>query len=167
MNALVTEAPVGQPIIIQSRMLDAPIDLVWEAMTRPEHVEHWWGPRIMKTTVDILDVRVGGRWRIIHTTPDGRAFAFHGEYREVVPPRRIVQTFGVEGMFSDRIIVETLTLELIGDRTQYKVVSLFESVADRDGMIASGMEGGARESMERLDELLAMLKRKLPAGSAS
>jgi uncharacterized protein YndB with AHSA1/START domain len=158
MYDLVTEAPPGEPIIIQTRLLDAPRALVWEAMTNPVHLTQWWGPREMKTTVDKLDVRPGGRWRIIHTAPDGRSIVFHGEYRDVRPPSCVVQTFGVEGMFGDRFVVETMTLEEVGDQTRHRVVSHFESLADRDGMIASGMERGARDSMDRLDALLQKLK---------
>lgn len=158
MNALKIEAPAGEPIIIQTRTFDAPRALVWEAMTRPEHVARWWGPHEMTIRVEKLDVRPGGSWRIVHTTPDGRSFVFHGEYRDVQPPSRIVQTFAVEGFYNGRFIVETMSLEEDGDRTHYRVVSHFESLADRDGMIASGMERGASQSMERLDALLGELK---------
>jgi uncharacterized protein YndB with AHSA1/START domain len=158
MNTLITEAPVGEPLIIQTRVLDAPRPLVWEAMTKPEHVARWWGPRALSIKVERLDVRPGGSWRIVQTSPDGRSFTFHGEYRDVIVPERIVQTFGMEGMYDGRFIVETMTLEDLGGRTRHKVVSRFDSVADRDGMIASGMEAGARESMERLDELLAEIQ---------
>ncbi|MEJ0012674.1 MAG: SRPBCC family protein [Bauldia sp.] len=158
MNTLKVETPAGEPIIVMSRTFDAPRALVWEAMTRAEHVARWWGPREMKTTVARLDVRPGGGWRFVHTAPDGRSIVFHGEYRDVQPPKCIVQTFGVEGMYDGRFIVETMTLEEVGDRTHYRVVSHFESLADRDGMIASGMERGANDSMERLETLLTELK---------
>lgn len=158
MYDLKTEAPAGEPIIVQSRTFNAPRALVWEAMTKAEHIVRWWGPHGMKTVVDKMDVRPGGRWRFIQTTPDGRSIAFHGEYRDVVPPEKVVQTFGVEGMFGDRFIVETMTLTEDGGLTHHRVVSHFESIADRDGMIASGMEKGARESMERLDAVIAELK---------
>jgi uncharacterized protein YndB with AHSA1/START domain len=158
MNPLITEAPAGAPIIIQTRTFDAPRALVWEAMTKPEHVARWWGPRGLQIKVERLDVRPGGSWRIVQTSPDGRSFTFHGEYRDVVVPERIVQTFGMEGMYDGRFIVETMTLEAIGNRTRHKVVSHFDSVADRDGMIASGMETGAREAMEQLDAVLAELQ---------
>ena len=158
MYDLKTEAPVGEPIIIQTRAFNAPRALVWEAMTRPEHIARWWGPHEMKTTVERLDVRPGGGWRFVHTAPDGRSIVFHGEYRDVQPPKCIVQTFGVEGMYDGRFIVETMTLEEDGDKTHYRVISHFESLADRDGMIASGMEKGARESLERLDAIIAELK---------
>jgi uncharacterized protein YndB with AHSA1/START domain len=158
MYDLKTEAPVGEPIIIQSRTFDAPRAVVWEAMTRPEHIVNWWGPRGMTTRVERMDVRPGGSWRFVQTTADGRSITFHGEYRDVQPPSCIVQTFGVEGMYGGRFIVETMTLEEDGPRTNYRVVSHFESIADRDGMIASGMERGARESLERLDAIITELK---------
>jgi uncharacterized protein YndB with AHSA1/START domain len=167
MSVLTTEAPVGEPIIVQTRTFDAPRALVWEAMTKPEHVARWWGPREMKTKVERLDVRPGGGWRFIHTAPDGRSIVFHGEYRDVQPPKCIVQTFGVEGMYGGRFIIETMTLEEVGDATRYRVVSHFESIADRDGMIAAGMERGANDSMERLDELLDTLKKQSTRSKAS
>jgi uncharacterized protein YndB with AHSA1/START domain len=164
---LKTEAPAGEPIIIQTRTFDAPRALVWEAMTRPEHIASWWGPHEMTTRVERMDVRPGGSWRFVQTTPDGRSITFHGEYRDVQPPKCIVQTFGVEGMYDGRFIVEAMTLEEVDGKTHYRVVSHFESLADRDGMIASGMERGANDSMERLDELLTQLKQQNTRSKAS
>lgn len=136
------------------REFNAPADLVFATMTDPELAPEWWGPRAYETRVDKMDVRPGGEWRFVHIGADGVELAFRGSYREVEPPHRIVQTFEFEPVPGES--VETMTLEPIGDgRTKMTVVSVFASREARDGMLASGMEGGMNETYERLDELLA------------
>ena len=158
MNKLNVNVPPDEPLIAMARTFDAPRALVWKAMTDPGHLARWWGPRKYTNKVTAYDLRPGGKWRIEQSDAEGRTFAFHGEFREVVPRERIVQTFGMEGMFDGRVIVETMTLREKDGRTLYAVTSRFDTIADRDGMVASGMEGGASESMERLDELLAEMR---------
>jgi len=101
-----------------------------------------------------MDVRPGGGWRFIQRDAAGNEFAFHGVYHEVVAPERIVGTFEFEGM-PGHVALETSTLEDLGGRTRLTTISVFQTVEDRDGMAASGMELGASESMDRLEELLA------------
>ena len=102
-----------------------------------------------------MDVRPGGDWRFVSRGTDGREDAFRGTFREITPPERIVQTFEWEGM-PGHVAVETAIFEeLDGDRTKFTGITLFHTTEERDGMIASGMEGGMSESHERLDELLA------------
>src|SRR2546425_9155377 len=84
--------------ILITREFDAPRDLVFKAMTDPDLIPRWWGPRAYTTEVDQMDVRPGGKWRFINRTPDGAAHGFPGEDREIVPPERIVQTFEYEPM---------------------------------------------------------------------
>lgn len=136
------------------RIFDAPRERVWAAFTDPDLIPEWWGPRKYTTVVDVMDVRPGGAWRFYHDL-DGEQTGFRGTYREVTEPERIVQTFEWEGM-PGHVIVETMTLEDLGDgRTKFTGVSLFHTTEERDGMLASGMEGGMSESHERLDDLLA------------
>jgi uncharacterized protein YndB with AHSA1/START domain/pimeloyl-ACP methyl ester carboxylesterase len=116
-------------------------------------IPRWWGPRDYTTTVDKMDLRPGGVWRFVNGAPGGKLFGFNGVYREIVRPERIVQTFEFEGT-PGHIAVETVTFEEHEGRTRVTVRSLFETKEDRDGMVASGMEEGAKKSMERLDELL-------------
>jgi uncharacterized protein YndB with AHSA1/START domain len=140
--------------IVSERVFDAPRDRVFAAYTDPELIPRWWGPRRMTTTVDEMDFRPGGAWRFIAREPDGREQGFCGVYREIAPPERIVQTFEWEGM-PGHVIVETATFEDLGERTRVTTTSLFHTTEERDGMLASGMEGGLTESHERLAELLA------------
>ena len=81
----------GDREIVLTREFDAPRELVFKAMTDPNHIPRWWGPRRYTTVVDKMDVRPGGKWRFINKGPDGE-HAFRGEYREIVPPERIVTT---------------------------------------------------------------------------
>jgi len=103
-----------------------------------------------------MDFRPGGRYRYVQSSPDGSEYAFRGEYREIVPPERVVQTFEFEAM-AGHIAVETLTLEEIDGKTKLTVVAQYASVEDRDGIIQAGMEAGVRDSYDRLEEYLATL----------
>ncbi len=141
--------------IVMTRVFDAPRQLVFKACTDPKLIPQWWGLRSNSTTVDKMDVRPGGVWRFVQRDADGNEYAFNGEYREIVPPERLVNTFEFEGV-PGHIVVDTATFEeLPGGKTRLTVTSLFASVEDRDGMLASGMEGGAIETWDRLAELLA------------
>lgn len=139
-----------------TRSFDAPRTLVFEAYTDPMHIPHWWGPRGVTTIVETMDVRPGGAWRFIQHHPDGNQYAFYGEYREVVPPERLVSTFIFEG-WPDLVMVDTLTLTEHNGRTTLTVVSRFASIEDRDAMLESGLEDGAAEMWDRLAEYLETL----------
>jgi len=139
-----------------TRVFDAPRALVFKACTDPNAIPRWWGPSRYETTVDTMDVRPGGVWRFVSRGADGAEFAFNGVYREIVPPERIVQTFEFEGM-PGHISVDTMTLEEHDGKTTLTSTSLFDSVEDRDGMLHSGMEDGAAETYDRLENLLGSM----------
>jgi uncharacterized protein YndB with AHSA1/START domain len=101
-----------------------------------------------------MEVKPGGLWRFIERDADGNEYAFNGEYKEIVPPERLVYTFEFEGL-PGHVLLETVTFEEQDGKTKVKVLSLLDSVEDRDGMLQSGMEAGANESHDRLAELLA------------
>lgn len=152
------EAPAGEKHMVLTRTFNAPRSLVWRAVSQPEHVIRWFGPHSHANKVLRFDWRVGGGWRIQSSMADGMVIVFHGEYREIEPEWKTVQTFAVEGMYDDQYAVETMTLEEVDGRTVYKVVSEMPDVASRDGMLASGMEVGVVEGFERLDAILEELK---------
>ncbi len=95
-------------------------------------------------------------WRYTHKDEDGNQFGFHGVYHEVLAPERMIDTFEFEGMpEKGHVSLETAKfMELHGGRTRVTMQSVFQSIADRDGMIQSGMEEGISDSFARLDELL-------------
>jgi uncharacterized protein YndB with AHSA1/START domain len=148
--------------LLITREFDAPREVVFKAMTDPTLVARWWGPRKYRTVVDTMDARPGGKWRMRNIAADGGEHAFRGEFREVVPPERVVWTFEYEPL-PGHISVETMTLTERDGRTLLTVRDQFASKEDLDGMVQSGMESGARESYERLDEILAELTKKKPA----
>ena len=144
----------GDREIVTERVFDAPRERVFQAFVDPELVPQWWGRRADATRVEQMDVRVGGDWRFVSEGPDG-SHAFHGTYRAIDPPEQLEQTFEWEGM-PGHVVIERAEFEDLGDgRTKVTTHSLFDTTEERDGMIASGMEGGQSESYERLDELLA------------
>jgi uncharacterized protein YndB with AHSA1/START domain len=148
-------AEPGKHAIIIARVFDAPRELVFKTMTDPKHIPQWWGLRNNTTIVDKMDVQAGGLWRYVQRDQQGNEFAFHGVYHSITAPERVVDTFEFEGM-PGHVILETMTLEAQADgTTKVTVSSVFQSIADRDGMLSSGMAEGANESYDRLDELLA------------
>jgi uncharacterized protein YndB with AHSA1/START domain len=155
-NKLNVIAEPNSHSITLTREFDAPRALVFKAHTDAEMVANWWGLRQYRTIVDRMEARKGGMWRFVQTGPDGE-FGFNGVYHDVVADERLVYTFEFEGM-PGHVLLETLTFEERDGKTLLTDVSVFQSIEDRDGMLASGMEAGANESMERLDELLAGLK---------
>jgi uncharacterized protein YndB with AHSA1/START domain len=150
-------AEPGMPQIIITREFDAPRDLVFRAYTDPELLVRWLGPRDLTTTFDHYEARDGGRWRYVSTDPQGNEYGFHGVFHGTPSPDGTVQTFEFEGV-PGHVALETLTMEERDGRTLVRTVSSFQSVEDRDGMVASGMERGVREGDERMDELLAELQ---------
>jgi uncharacterized protein YndB with AHSA1/START domain len=143
--------------IVSERTFEAPRERVFAAYTDPQLIPGWWGPRRMTTTVERMDVRVGGDWRFVMADPDGQQQAFKGVYREVAPPERVAQSFEWEGL-PGHVIVETATFDDLGGRTKVSTVSLFHTAQERDRMLASGMEGGLTESHDRFAELLAQAR---------
>jgi uncharacterized protein YndB with AHSA1/START domain len=144
----------GAREIVTERVFDAQRERVFNAYVDPELIPQWWGRHQDTTTVDKLDVRVGGDWRFVTDGPDGTT-TFRGTYRVIDPPEKVEQTFEWEGM-PGHIVVESAEFEDLGDgRTKVTTRSLFHTTEERDGMLASGMEIGLNESYERLDALLA------------
>ena len=101
-----------------------------------------------------MDVRTGGAWRFVTRDPNGGETAFNGEYREVTPPERIVQTFATEGPHA-RVHVGTIEFQDLGDRTMVTTKLEFQTTGERDGVLEYGAERGANETYARLDALLA------------
>jgi uncharacterized protein YndB with AHSA1/START domain len=139
--------------VVMTKVFDAPRELVWKAYTDARLIPRWWGPRYLTTRIDKMDVKPGGAWRFVSRGPDGKEFGFHGVYREIVKPERLSWTFEFEGV-PGHVSVDTVTFEELDGRTKVTVTSLFQTKADCDGMVASGMESGATEGTERLAELL-------------
>jgi len=136
------------------RLFDAPRERVWRAMTEVDLIKQWWG-RGNKLVVEKFELERGGHWRFVEHANDG-VHGFEGRYREVTPQERLVMTFEWDGM-PGYVIIETITLEDLGQRTRVVTTSLFHTTEERDGMMQAGMEGGLNESYAALDRLLASM----------
>ena len=156
MTTLKITAEPGLPIIETSREFDAPRDLLFRAHTDPELLARWLGPRRYEMVVDRMEIRDGGTWRYIHRDGDGNEWGFHGVFHGDPSPDVTVQTFEFEGA-PGHVSLNTLTLEEVDGRTVVRVLSVYQSVGDRDAMVEGGMTDGMTEGYRRLDELLANL----------
>lgn len=144
-------------VLVITRTFAAPRRVVFAALTKPEHVRLWYGCDAMTMTVCEIDLRVGGRWRYVLRMPDGSEHGFHGEYREIVAPERIVSTENYEPIGPGHEMIATATLEEHAGRTTLRNHLFYQSKEDRDGHLQSGMEGGLREAHERLAAVIASL----------
>jgi len=152
----ITAEPGKQELFI-TREFDASRENVFKAFTTPEIIVEWLGPRELKMRIDKFEPRSGGGYRYVHTDPAGNEYGFHGVLHEVLAPQRIIQTFEFEGLpEAGHVAMETARFEeLPNNRTRVTIQSVFQSVADRDGMVQSGMERGVVDSHQRLDDFLA------------
>ena len=141
--------------VVLTRVFDAPRDLVFEAMTRPELLKRWFGPHGWNLVVCEVDLRVGGAWRYVLEGPDGRSMGMGGEYREIVPGERTVHTEAFDDYPGDSVVTVVLTEQ--DGRTTLTGTVLYESQEVRDAVVASGMEHGAAETYDRLADLLPSL----------
>ncbi len=151
-NRTVVSLPSDREILI-TRLFDAPRELVFRAHTDPALIPLWWGPASTTTIVDQMDVRPGGKYRFLHRSGENE-YVFSGEFREVLPYERLVQTSEFDGA-PGHVVLETLTLEEQDGRTILRVLESCATQEDRDAILASGMEEGLNESHDRLAALLA------------
>ena len=145
--------------IVLTRLFDAPRRLVFEAMTRPEHVRNWWGILDERYSVPVceIDLRPGGKWRFVGRGPKGDV-EFYGVYREIAPPERVVFT-EIYAPVPDAGSVITSVLTEEGGKTRLTATCLYPSKEVRDMVIGSGMEKGAALSYDRLDDVAQALGR--------
>jgi len=140
--------------IVVRRIFDAPARLVFEAWTRPELFKRWWAPKSMGMTIRSceMDVRVGGKYRIVFGESDAQSMAFFGQYLEVVPASRLAWT-NEEG--GDGGPITTVTFEEKAGKTLLVLSELHSSKESLDANL--GASEALRETFEQLDELLARL----------
>ena len=148
--------PADDQILI-TREFDAPRELVFKAWTTPELVARWWAGERGKVTSVEIDLRVGGTWRYVMEATEGFEVAFHGEYQEIVPNERLVNTEVFEGM-PDAAALDTLTFTVEDGRTRLSMLVQHTCQEHRDAHINSGMEGGMQEAMDALERVAISLR---------
>lgn len=154
-NTKITAEPGKQELFIV-REFEAPRELVFKAFKDPDLLSQWMGPGEMKMKIEKLHNESGGSYRFLHYDPNGNEFGFNGVIHEVAEPERMIRTFEFEGLPErGHVSLETALFEALpGGRSKVTIQSVFRSVADRDGLVMSGMERGVVDSHNRLDELL-------------
>ncbi|MDC0672675.1 SRPBCC family protein [Nannocystis radixulma] len=158
-SAVVT-LPSDTEILI-TRAFDAPAALIFKAWTTPELVKRWWGFETSEWLVCEVDLRVGGRWRWVIREREMEV-GFHGEYREIDRPHRLVSTEVYEG-FPDGQAVNIMTLTEVDGVTTMTTLVQHSCKEHRDGHINSGMEGGMQVSYNRMEDVVVELQRAAAA----
>jgi uncharacterized protein YndB with AHSA1/START domain len=152
--------PTDEEILI-TREFDAPKHLVYEAWTTPELVMRWWSGNQGEMTTAEIDLRVGGRWRYVMMAEGGHEVAFSGEYLEIVPDERIVNTEVFEVPEAEAPPGEPplniVTFTEVDGRTTLSLLVRCESKELRDAIIDSGMEVGMQEQMDLLEQVAISL----------
>lgn len=153
-NPVTVTAPDGLPFITIAREFDAPVAAVFRAHKEPDLVKQWLGPHGYDMEIESYDFVSGGRYRYVHTNPEGSRFAFNGIFHVVRENEFAIQTFEYED-YPDVVSLESITFVDLGDgRTRLDIHSTYPSVEARDGMAQSGMEKGVTQGYERLDAIV-------------
>ncbi|MGO4728031.1 MULTISPECIES: SRPBCC domain-containing protein [unclassified Inquilinus] len=148
--------------LVVTRVFDVPARFLFEAYSKPEHLRRWFGPRGWPLTLCEVDFRVGGRFRFAMTGPSGEQNTpFGGEYREIVPNRRIVFDNGFEEPDAPRMVM-TVTLDEAPDgrTTTLTLHTLFASAAMREEYVGLGIKEGIDSGYDQLAEVVAELQAK-------
>jgi uncharacterized protein YndB with AHSA1/START domain len=140
--------------IVTTRRFDAPLDLVFDVLTKPEHVRHWFAPFEDRMTVWEIDPRVGGAYHLVFVTPDGTECSFRGTYLEIERPTRLVNTWLFEG-WPDAGAVETVELHETEGVTTATMTLAFRDQAGRDHMTRTDGQESSWDKME--DYLLSLV----------
>ncbi|WP_299588460.1 SRPBCC domain-containing protein [Mucilaginibacter sp.] len=139
-------------------MFNAPIKIVWEAWTRPEHIAQWWGPKGMETKVVEHDFRVGGRWKYTMQMPDGNEFLSFGVYSVIVEPQKVFSSANFIPM-TEGVEIQAL-FEENGNQTQFTFHVIHPTKACRDQQEQMGIYNGWGSVFDRLQTLVATLNHK-------
>ena len=156
------EVPPDEPVVRFRRFVKAPPALVFRAWTEPAALREWWGPADWTLIVCEIDLRVGGRYRLVHRSPDGQLHGGSGEYLEIEPGVRLVNTFVFDGT-PDRASIDSIDFLPVPGGTVVSGLSRHESITARDEHVQGGMEYGMRETYRRLDEWIEALPEAGPA----
>jgi len=146
--------------IVTTREFDAPLELVFDVLTKPEHVRHWFAAFTDQVTECLIDLRVGGTYHIVFVNEDGTECSFRGTYLEVEPPSRTVETWLFEG-WPDAVALESVDLHETDGVTKLTMKLAFRDKAGRDHMTKSDGQEDSFNKME--DYLRSLLDQKVTA----
>ena len=136
------------------RLLHAPVDLVWEVFTKPEHIANWWGPNGFTNTIYKMDVRAGGEWDFMMHGPDGKDYKNRAVYQEIIPLQKIVFDHFAPNFTT------TIEFEDMGDNTYLKWHMLFETAELFEAVVkAHKADKGLEENIVKLNAYLERLEK--------
>lgn len=144
--------PKNRTLTIE-RTLDAPLDLVWDAWTKPEHIAKWWGVNGMETKIVEHEFTVGGQWKYAMTMPDGREFSADGVYIEIVPKERIITSANFKPM-TEGVEIQTI-FKADGDKTQLTFNCVHETEEYCKQQEEMGFYNGWGSFFDRLSEYVS------------
>lgn len=146
----------GERTVTLTRVYDAPRDLVWRAWTDAKHLAHWFGPKGFTSSVPELDVRVGGALHIVMHGPDGNDYPMKGEFREVVPPKRLVfSNIAIDKNGNHLLEGETTVIvEEQDGKTRLTLHTRAVGLVPIAPQMLAGMEAGWSQSIDKLDDLV-------------
>ena len=157
MTAAVTITTPGDRQVVITREFNAPVLLVFDALTKPDLLKRWYGPTGWTLIVCEIDLKVGGDWHFVVQRPDGKKFGQLGVYQKIERPQLIVNTETWDDWDAGETLVTTSLKEQDG-KTTFRSTILFPSQEVRDIVVKGGLEHGSKESYEKLDELLTSLQ---------
>jgi uncharacterized protein YndB with AHSA1/START domain len=139
-----------------SRKLNAPIELVWELWTNPEHIVNWWGPNGFTNTITTMDVTPGGEWDLVMHGPDGTDYKNKSIFKEVILHKKLVYEHVSYPSFTATVIFEAQ-----GEQTLINWQMLFESAEDLIEVVKKfKADEGLRQNMEKFEAYIAGEKNK-------
>jgi uncharacterized protein YndB with AHSA1/START domain len=134
-----------------SRLVNAPIDLVWEVWTNPEHIKEWWGPNGFTNTINKMDVRENGEWDLIMHGPDGTDYKNKSIFKEIIKHEKIVYEH-----ISSPKFVATISFKAQNEKTLIDWHMLFETKEQFIQVVKTfKADEGLRQNMEKLDNYLS------------
>ena len=139
--------------LIITRKLDAPVELVWEVWTDPNHIINWWGPDGFTNTIHTMDLRPGGEWNLVMHGPDGTDYKNKSIFKEVILYKKIIYEHVSAPKF-----VATIEFEKQGEQTLLKWHMLFETAEQFIQVVKTfKADEGLRQNIEKLNVYLAVL----------
>jgi uncharacterized protein YndB with AHSA1/START domain len=150
-RTLKVTTPTDREILL-TRVFNAPRSVVFDALTQPELLKRWFGPRGWTLTTSEVDLKVGGKWRSIMRGPDGRDMGMSGVYQQIMRPEGFISTESFDDFPGESL--NTIKLFEENGKTTLTCSILYPSKEVRDMVIQSGMEHGAAETYDRLAEIL-------------
>ncbi len=145
--------------LVLTRVFDAPRELVFDAWTKVEHLQRWWGPSVFTNPICEVDLRVGGAWRIVMRAPDGREYPCHGIYKEIVPSEKLAFTNDAIDVDGNRLLegFTTVLFEEDQGRTKLTLHTRAKGLVSFAPQMLAGMEAGWSQSLDSLAIELARM----------